>query len=468
MKVMKSCDRPLLGQPVPPVLRAAIVVVLALASARALADLKAAATAYEAGDFQTAHREFRSLAELGDPVAQYNLGILYLRGEGVRKSAATGYAWLKLAADAKHPAAMSSEAELRPAYGEDAAGIVADLEARFGLTHVRESRLPEILPNCEYSERTPARLVRQTRVAYPADAQFDGAEGWMTVEFSIAPDGTARDYTVLSSNAADLWRGAIEQAMREWRWEPAMRAGAPVWSRTGLTFRFDISDEKNYRIDKWIEGVKTKAEAGDPVQQYLYAIVLTGHPQLKRPWSDGLPWIERAALSGFALAEYHLGVSLLDGRGCTADREKALYWLQRAAAKDVAEAQYLLALEMAEDPAPVRMATTPIDLLRKASATHRPAKLALARALATGPEVTTANMAEAVSLSAEALKRSPRDPAALEAHAAALATAGRFDEAIKHQQSALRAAESRGWALEPMQRRLTAYQRREPWRGPMD
>jgi TonB family protein len=348
------------------------------------------------------------LAELGDPVAQYNLGILYLRGEGVRKSAATGYAWLKLAADAKNPAAMRSEAELRPIYAEDAAAIVADLEARFGLAHVRESRLPEILPNCEYSERTPARLISRSRVGYPSDASYSGLEGWMTVEFSIAPDGTARDYTVLSSNAPDIWRASIEEAMREWRWEPAMRAGVPVWSRSGIHFRFGI-DEKNHLLDSWVAGVKAKADAGDPMQQYLYAVVLNGHPQLKRPWSDALPWIEKAALSGFALAEYHLGMSLLDGRGCTADRDKALYWLQRAAAKDVAEAQYILALEMTEDPAPIRISTTPIDLLRKASGTHRPASLALARALATGPQATAASTAEAVSLSAAALlRRSPR------------------------------------------------------------
>ena len=466
--MMSSNCPPRLSKPPLTALRAAVTAALVLASAPAPADLKAAATAYEAGDFQTAQREFRSLAELGDLVAQYNLGILYLRGEGVPKSAATGYAWLKLAADAKHPAAMQSEAELRPIYGEDAAGIVADLEARFGLTHVRESRLPEILPNCEYSERTPARLISRTGVSYPINALFDGAEGWMMVEFSIAPDGTARDYTVLSSNAPDIWKGSIEAVMRKWRWEPAMRAGVPVWSRSGVSFRFDIEDATNDRINKFIAGVKKKAEAGDPVQQYLYAVVLTGHPQLKRPWSDGLPWIEKSALSGFALAEYHLGMSLLDGRGCTADRDKALYWLQRAAAKGVAEAQYILALEMTEDPAPIRMSTTPIDLLRKASGTHRPASLALARALATGPQATAADTTEAVSLSAAALKSDPRNPSAMEAHAAALAAAGRFDAAIEHQTRAVKLAEARGWDLQPLQQRLATYQRGEPWRGPMD
>ncbi len=462
-----SSNRPRLAKPSLTALHAAVIAALVLVSAPAPADLNTAASAYDAGDFQTAHREFRSLAELGDPIAQYNLGILYLRGEGVRKSAATGYAWLKLAADAKHPAAMRSEAELRPIYGEDAAAIVADLEARFGLAHVRESRLPEILPNCEYSERTPARLISRTRVGYPGDASYRGAEGWMTVEFSIAPDGTARDYTVLSSNAPDIWRASIEEAMREWRWAPAMRAGVPVWSRSGVHFRFDF-EGANLRLDPWIEGIKAKAEAGDPLQQYLYAIVLTGHPQLRKPWSDGLPWIEKSALSGFALAEYHLGMSLLDGRGCTADRDKALYWLQRAAAKGVAEAQYILALEMTEDPAPIRMSTTPIDLLRKASGAHRPASLALARALATGPQATAASTAEAVSLSAAALKSDPRDPSAMEAHAAALAAAGRFDAAVEHQKRAVKFAEARGWDLRPLQQRLAAYQRREPWRGPMD
>lgn len=62
-----------------------------------------AGAAYRKGDYATALRLIRPLAEQGNPVAQHNLGIMYAKGQGVvrnfneaarwyRKSAAQGYA----------------------------------------------------------------------------------------------------------------------------------------------------------------------------------------------------------------------------------------------------------------------------------------------------------------------------------------------------------------------------------------
>ena len=39
--------------------------------------------AYERGDYATAYRGFRSLAERGAASAQYNLGVMYTNGRGV-------------------------------------------------------------------------------------------------------------------------------------------------------------------------------------------------------------------------------------------------------------------------------------------------------------------------------------------------------------------------------------------------
>ena len=49
----------------------------------AWADFQAGADANNRGDYATASREFRKLAEQGDAVAQYNLGLLYVKGQGV-------------------------------------------------------------------------------------------------------------------------------------------------------------------------------------------------------------------------------------------------------------------------------------------------------------------------------------------------------------------------------------------------
>lgn len=77
------------------------------------AHLRALYAAYEtgldaaqAGDYDTALREFRNAAEQGLDVAQYNLGILYYAGNGVRQDHYRAYHWIHAAAEQGHVGAM--------------------------------------------------------------------------------------------------------------------------------------------------------------------------------------------------------------------------------------------------------------------------------------------------------------------------------------------------------------------------
>lgn len=57
--------------------------VLALVTvAPGIADFQSALAAYESGDFETAYEEWLPLAEQGSPAAQFNIGLLFDRGEG--------------------------------------------------------------------------------------------------------------------------------------------------------------------------------------------------------------------------------------------------------------------------------------------------------------------------------------------------------------------------------------------------
>ena len=54
--------------------------------------------AYERGDYDTALKEFRPLAEQGEMVAQWSLGVMYERGRGVPQDSVQAYRWYTLAA----------------------------------------------------------------------------------------------------------------------------------------------------------------------------------------------------------------------------------------------------------------------------------------------------------------------------------------------------------------------------------
>ncbi len=63
------------------------------------ADFYKGVDAAQSGDFATALREFRPLAEQGIARAQHNLGVMYANGEGVPQDDKTALKWYTLAAE---------------------------------------------------------------------------------------------------------------------------------------------------------------------------------------------------------------------------------------------------------------------------------------------------------------------------------------------------------------------------------
>ena len=61
-------------------------------------DFEVGVEVWDRGDYDTALREFRLLAEQGHAQAQVNLGILYSQGRGVPKDSVQAYGWYTLAA----------------------------------------------------------------------------------------------------------------------------------------------------------------------------------------------------------------------------------------------------------------------------------------------------------------------------------------------------------------------------------
>ncbi len=74
----------------------------------ASADVKSGVKAYQRGDYVTAMRELKPLAEQDDIDAQYHLGEMYLRGRGVGRDFAVAAAWYTKAAEGGHPRAQET------------------------------------------------------------------------------------------------------------------------------------------------------------------------------------------------------------------------------------------------------------------------------------------------------------------------------------------------------------------------
>jgi len=65
----------------------------------AQADFTDGFTAFTKGDYATALKEWKPLAELGHADAQYNLGVMYEKGRGVTQDYKEAFKWYRLAAN---------------------------------------------------------------------------------------------------------------------------------------------------------------------------------------------------------------------------------------------------------------------------------------------------------------------------------------------------------------------------------
>jgi TonB family protein len=86
------------------------------------------------------------------------------------------------------------------------------------------------------------KRVREVPPVYPREAQRTGTEGWVQVEFTIAPDGTTRDLQVRNSDPPQVFDKAALDSVSKWRFEPIVRDGTPVAQRAMLQVRFVLNN----------------------------------------------------------------------------------------------------------------------------------------------------------------------------------------------------------------------------------
>ena len=80
----------------------------AVSSSLFAANFETGMDAYERRDYAVAYREFKALAETGDPDSQYMLGRLYARGTGVIQDYVQAHKWYNLAASRGHSKAANA------------------------------------------------------------------------------------------------------------------------------------------------------------------------------------------------------------------------------------------------------------------------------------------------------------------------------------------------------------------------
>jgi TPR repeat protein len=170
----------------------------------AWADYQAGMDANNRGDYATALREWRPLAEQGHAVAQYSLGLLYANGQGVPKDDAQARQW----------------------YEKSAAQGRADAQVNLGILYDYGRGVPQDFKKAVYWYRLSANqgndlAQRQLGLLYERGdgVQKDYVEAYMRYSLGAA-NGATRGAMLRDALAKQMTPDQIDEAhkrAREWK-----------------------------------------------------------------------------------------------------------------------------------------------------------------------------------------------------------------------------------------------------------
>lgn len=460
------------------------------------ADIVSAFKDYKSGDYAHAFQEFLALAQLGQPLAQFDVATMYHAGQGTPVNDTDAYAWAILAAANGEARGKALAEAIRPKLPAGAEQMAASVTVAYTDAALQQTLLPDRSAarpaGWPFTPLDPAIDCARSAVHifignYPDAARRAHVQGTIIVQFTVMPDGIPRFPRIIQAVPSGLFEATVKASLLRSQFS-RQPGGAPVQCEMPYNFIFsnvtqdsigDFETELGYK-----RSLPHIAQEGDPYAQLVYGLLMNGLP--RKPGSpqnvskehslmaaDGLPWLVKAAQAGVPLAQYEVARSLLFGRGCWRDDAKGLKWLQMAAEQGQPDADVTLAwrlLRGTPSAANVRQAKGWLE--RGAAQSNEngipnggeDARLLLASILAATPEASLRDPLRALTLS-KSLHDVDEDPTPLEIQAAAQAASGDFSHAVGSEQMAISRATQLSWDLSPLQQRLSLYQSGKPWYG---
>ena len=117
--------------------------------------------------------------------------------------------------------------------GRDPAAADA-LRRRLDTLRLRQQYLASASPASELN------LLNAPQPVYPREAQVDGTEGWVDLEFVVDPNGRPRDVRAVDSQPAGRFERAAVAAVTQYQYEPFARGGEVFERRVRLRIRFAL------------------------------------------------------------------------------------------------------------------------------------------------------------------------------------------------------------------------------------
>lgn len=441
-----------------------------LAPIPARADLYSAAAAAEKQDFARAFELYRELAEMGQPKAQENLAVMYVNGEGVKRDNVLGYAWATMAIEnGGGDAARGIVDQLAAHLNDVARARLAELQSRFGRDALQKSLIPTLPGDSAVKKEVECKMrsVGNPDTFYPPSARNGGISGEVVIESEVYGDGRDHNPRAWYSFPPGVFINAGRQVALTNRAAPHFVNGVAVPCTLRFKMKFAVKGAtKTFGATKDLDAIRGKAEAGDPLAQLTYAMIMEGRQDLFEELRQAPSWYLKSAQAGIPAAQHVVGARTLAGFGFEKDERKGLAWLDKAAGAGHAGAQLDLANYLVRGFSDVKALTAAQGLLQRAvEGGSQDAQFYLAAMLATGPDPALRDPVRALEFIEKAMVDFGSNPIAFEIRAAAHAQSGDFKAGQKDQATAVRMAKRLGWYTVPQEARLAGYAAGKTWTG---
>ena len=241
--------------------------------------------AYNRGDYATAFRLWRPLAEKGDAFTQFSIGLMYAVGQGVPQDYKEAVKWLRLSAAQKDAAAQFYLGSMY----ERGHGVLQDF-------------------------KEAAKLYRLA--ATQGDAEAQSHLGFMYdkgLGVSQSYDEAAKLYKLAATQGVSFAQLKLALLYAEGKGVPQDHKEAVKWYRSA-------------------------AEQGNVSAQHLLGLAYELGDGVTQDFKEAAKWYRLASAQGSELAQYNLGLIYRKGNGVTQDFIRAHMWWNVAAAQGYAAA----------------------------------------------------------------------------------------------------------------------------------
>ena len=180
---------------------------------------------------------------------------------------------------------------------------------------------------------SPPKAIYSPDPEYSETARQAKLQGTCVLWLVVGPDGKPRDIRVLRTLGLGLDEKAIE-AVKHWRFEPAMKDGKPVAVQINLEVNFHLYKTRIAGGEgpgsQWILEVVKKANAGDPKAELELSMAYFAGRDVPQNEVRGVELLQSAANHGLAQAQFLMGEHAYAHGSSSADYVNAYMWYELA------------------------------------------------------------------------------------------------------------------------------------------